>query len=110
MIKSYLQLVVNINFSLESFTALSGHFSSIWETYHIWSFFKSIWRQPMNINERAKYKALGNINEVAEILAAAFIRLQEKSALTDDSRDNLVDLAATPSIHAAHNKTLNTEV
>lgn len=41
-----------------------------------------------------------HLQEVSQLLAEAFIRLQEKSIISGNCRDNLVDLPATPSIHA----------
>lgn len=48
--------------------------------------------------------------EVSQLLAEAFIRLQEKSTISDNYGDNLVDLPATPSIHANSRNDNNIEV
>lgn len=50
------------------------------------------------------------LQKVSQLLAEAFIRLQEKSTISDNYGDNLVDLPATPSIHAGRENNKNIEV
>jgi len=65
----------------------------------------------MQPNKQSKKNLSNNhLQEVSQLLAEAFIRMQEKSIISGDCRDNLVDLPATPSIHADSGNDNNIEV
>ena len=63
----------------------------------------------MHTQSQSKSTGVSNLNEVAEILATAFVRLQEKRVITANNRDYLIDLTAPPSIHADAENSTNTE-